>query len=268
MTAVGSTEEGVNDREADLARIAAALEQGASVLRRYAAADVAWTLKDGRDMVTAADHEVDALLRNLLPQPGDGWLSEETPDDAARLGCRRVWVVDPIDGTRGFVARRPQYAVSIALVEDGEPVLGGICNPGAGVTVLGGPGLGVRVEGDPRQPWPEAPAGALRVLASRSEHRRGEWSGWERAGRVAIVPVGSVAYKLAVLAAGHADATWTLQPKHEWDVAAGVALVRAAGGECWLPDGSALRFNQRRPRYAGFAAARAGCAAAVRALLP
>lgn len=249
---------------ADLEHAHAALREAMVVLSRHALGEVTFELKDGHSPVTAADLEVDALLRARLPRPGEGWLSEETEDDAGRLSCERVWVVDPLDGTRSFVAGRKDYSTSIALLSHGEPVLGAIGNPATGVTVLGGTGLGITVTGDPDLPWPE-PRRDLRLLASRSEMKRGEWQPWSE--RCDLLPVGSVAYKLALVAAGHADATWTLSPKHEWDVAAGAALVRAAGGEVWLPRGGHLLWNRSRPRFLSFAAAGPGRRAAVEAML-
>jgi myo-inositol-1(or 4)-monophosphatase len=254
------------DRSEDLAHVAKALAAAAAVLLRYEPHEMEYEMKGGHSPVTAADHEVDALLRETLPRPGDGWLSEETADSEHRLHCRRVWIVDPLDGTRDFLAARPEYSTSIALCEDGVPVLGGVCNPAAGVTVLGGPGLGVQVTGSPKLAWPPAPEAAFKVLGSRSEWQRGEWKRFESAG-LALLPMGSVAYKLALVAAGACDATWTLKPKSEWDVAAGVALVRGAGGEAWRPDGGTVTFNNPRPRFPCFAAATARCAAAIRGLL-
>ncbi len=245
-------------RERDRERIDDALTKAAAVLRRHCERDIGFTMKTGHGPVTAADHEVDALLRGLLPEPGDGWLSEETVDDPARLACRRVWIVDPIDGTRSFIARRPEYSVSIALVEDGEPVLGGICNPATGVTIVGGPGERLCITGTPAMPWAAVPTGGMRVLASRSEVTRGEWRSWQQVGLLQVLPVGSVAYKLALVAAGIADATWTLMPKSEWDVAAGIALVRAAGGEVWSPFDEPMLLNRAHPTFRGFAAAGAG----------
>lgn len=227
-----------------------------ALVRSLTQPDMPFELKDGSSPVTVADREVDALLRAQLPLPGDGWLSEESEDDPGRLQCRRIWIVDPIDGTRSFVAGRKDYAVSIGLVVDGEPVLGAVGGPASGVCVVGGPGLGLSVEGDPQLPWPEAD-GRLRILASRSEAKRGEWQHWQ-AGGCHLLPVGSVAYKLALVAAGFADATWTMNGKHEWDVAGGAALVRAAGGDVWLPRGGRLQWNRRRPRFTSFAAAGPG----------
>jgi myo-inositol-1(or 4)-monophosphatase len=97
------------------------------------------------------------------------------------------------------------------------------------------------------------------VLASRSEVGRGEWRRWD-AGEVVVVAMGSVAYKLARVACGLADATWTLVPKHEWDVAAGVALVRASGGWAVTLNGEEPRFNQPRPWLSGLIATGPGLA--------
>ena len=134
----------------DLERARAGLAAASAILRAHAARGgaVPYELKDGWSPVTAADREVDAALRALLPQAGDGWLSEESDDGEHRFGCRRVWVVDPLDGTRSFVAGRPEYSTSIALVVDGEPVLGAIANPTTGFTIVGALGHGVAVEGD------------------------------------------------------------------------------------------------------------------------
>jgi myo-inositol-1(or 4)-monophosphatase len=256
----------VTARAEDRARIATALRQASEVLRRHAAAPIPFATKPGHGPVTAADHEVDALLRGSLPQSGEGWLSEETADDPARLLCRRIWIVDPIDGTRSFIAGRPEYSISIALVEDGVPVLGGVCNPAAGVTAIGGPGLALEVTGDPDLRLLHS-HDRLRVLVSRSESKLEQWQAWQRDGALQVAAISSVAYKLALVAIGAADATWTIWPKSEWDVAAGIALVRAAGGEVWSPFGDAVRCNQPVPVFRGLVAATAGCVATVRRLV-
>jgi myo-inositol-1(or 4)-monophosphatase len=236
--------------EAELKRIGEALEQAAAVLRGFTAGnpgDIEARFKRGDDPVTEADTQVDALLRRLLPQEGEGWLSEETEDDLSRLDRRRVWVVDPLDGTREFVQGIPEWCVSVGLVEDGEPVAGGICNPATGETVVGARGHGVTLNGVPARVTGRTRLAGARVLASRSEVKRGEWEGY-RPGAFEMQPMGSVAYKLGLVAAGLADATWTLTPKHEWDVAAGVALVLAAGGKVVAGGPGEERFNRRKPK--------------------
>ncbi len=224
---------GIDD---DLARIEAGLDTAVDVLTRLGDRDLATTYKDGDDPVTVADVTVDDALRRSLPLDGDGWLSEETADSRDRLGRSRVWIVDPIDGTREFVEGIPEWTVSIGLVVDGTAVAGGIHNPATGERIVGAVGVGVTYEGA-RCPSRGTSLLDASVCASRSEVRRGEWSRFE--GSVHhIVPTGSVAYKLALVAAGRLDATWTLLPKHEWDLAAGAALVVAAGGWVSLSDGS------------------------------
>jgi len=223
-----------------LRRIGSALEAACSVLTELAARGTEAQYK-GDDPVTVADRAVDGALRKSLLHEGEGWLSEESADDAARLAKSRVWVVDPIDGTREFVAGVPKYCVAVAKVEKGRAVAGGICNPATKEVFLGSVGSGLTYNGQPaRATSANNLAGAL-ALASGSERRRGEWDRFSSAG-FRVQPVGSVAYKLARVAAGFADVTFTLNPKHEWDVAAGVALVQAARRLCLFARRPAARF--------------------------
>jgi myo-inositol-1(or 4)-monophosphatase len=235
-------------QDEDLRRIDEALEAARAVFARFTPGEVEARRKSGDDPVTAADTEVDTLLRRLLPREGEGWLSEETTDDPSRLEKSRVWVVDPLDGTREFVEGIPEWCVSVGLVVDGEPVAGGILNPVTGEKILGARGVGVTLDGQPAQVSGRPGLAGATVLASRSEVKRKEWEGY-REDLFTIRPCGSVAYKLALVAAGLADATWTLVPKHEWDVAAGVALVLAAGGTVWESGPQApVRFNRPQPK--------------------
>jgi myo-inositol-1(or 4)-monophosphatase len=230
----------------DLARIAEALAEARQVLSRFTPGEVEARTKSGDDPVTEADTLVDSVLRRLLPRGDEGWLSEETHDDRSRLGKHRVWVVDPLDGTREFVMGLPEWSVSVGLVEDGVPVAGGICNPARDETFLGARGHGVTLNGQPVQMSPREHLAGAKVLASRSEVKRGQWEIF-RDSPFETVAMGSVAYKLARVAGGLSDATWTLVPKHEWDVAAGVALVLAAGGRILAGSPEEERFNRPEP---------------------
>lgn len=236
-----------------LERIRSALDAAAAILQRYTPGRVAADDKGGGDPVTEADRTVDEALRRLLPRDDEGWLSEETADDRGRLERRRVWVVDPLDGTREFVAGIPEWCVSVACVEDGRAVAGGIHNPATGETVLGAAGRGVTLNGRAARIGDRAGLAGALVLASRSEVKRGEWERF-RDSEFRVQPMGSVAYKLSRVASGQADATWTLVPKHEWDVAAGVALVEAAGGEAYTLDGCPPSFNRPNPKISGLVA--------------
>jgi myo-inositol-1(or 4)-monophosphatase len=192
-------------------------------------------------------------LREALLREGEGWLSEESTDDLTRLDKQRVWVVDPLDGTLEFVAGIPEWCVSIALVEKGQVIAGGVSNPATGETLLGSVASGLTYNGKRTHASALDRLQGAVVLASRSEVKRGDWDAF-RNGPIVIRPTGSVAYKLALVAAGLADATWTLTPKHEWDVAAGVALVKAGGGFVECLDGSAPAFNNPSPRLSGLIA--------------
>jgi len=236
-----------------LERIHAALEAGRDVLNRFTPGAIEAEYKAGHDPVTEADRAVDAILKKCLLRNGEGWLSEETIDDPSRLSKRRVWVVDPLDGTREFVQGIPEFCISIAMVEDGLPIAGGICNPATDELILGSRDTGVTYNGSPAQPSQRRDLHAALVLASRSEVKRGEWKQFESA-EFNVRPIGSVAYKLGLVAAGRADLTFTLVPKHEWDVAGGAALVESAGGWTLKLDHSPLRCNQKDPLISGLLA--------------
>ncbi len=242
----------------DLARIREAIMAAADEIRRFTPGDVEFEIKSERgDPLTAADTAADRVLREMLPTQGEGWLSEETTDDPVRLGCRRVWVVDPIDGTREFIDGIPEWCISVGLVEDGLPVAGGIYNPVTDELVIGSLETGVEYQGRPSSVTGLPDLDGAVILGSRSEIRRGEWDGLDEA-PCEIRPCGSVAFKMALVAAGQVDGTWTLVPKSEWDVAAGTALVRAAGGCVIHADGTEPAFNQPVPRYPNLLAAGTG----------
>ena len=250
-------------RADDLERIGEALRRAADILARFTPGEIAYRVKSKGDPVTEADEAVDAALRSTLPLPGEGWLSEETADDPSRLDCARTWIVDPLDGTKEFVRGIPEWCVSVGLVEGDQPVAGGILVPSRGLTILGSLDTGVTVNGEPARVRELDGLDGITVLASRSEVKRGRWERFSSA-PFAIEPLGSVAYKMGLVAAGLADATWTLVPKNEWDVAGGTALVRAAGGAVWRPDGEPLKFNQPKTLLPGLLATPAGLEQPVR----
>jgi len=226
-----------------LERIHAALEAARAVLKGFTPGAIEAKFKIGDDPITAADRAVDDVLRKMLLRSGEGWLSEETVDDLTRLEKQRVWVVDPLDGTREFVQGIPEFCVSIAMVENGVPVAGGICNPATDELIMGSRDTGVTYNGKGAEPSQRRALHGALVLASRSEVKRGEWKQFE-----------SVAYKLGLVAAGRADLTFTLVPKNEWDVAAGAALVESAGGWVLKLDNSPLCCNQKNPLIPGLLA--------------
>jgi myo-inositol-1(or 4)-monophosphatase len=236
-----------------LQRIEAALNAAHEVFARFTPGAIETEYKIGHDPVTEADRALDAVLRQNLLRDGEGWLSEETADNPSRLDKQRVWIVDPLDGTREFVKGLPEFCVSIGFAENGKPVAGGIYNPATKETFLGALDTGVLYNGLPSQPSQRKNLDGALVLASRSEVKRGEWKQFEN-GPFKLQAMGSVAYKLALVSAGLADITFTLTPKNEWDVVAGAALVRSAGGFVSTLEKTDLTANRRDPLLSGLLA--------------
>lgn len=248
---------------------AAAIEAGRAIMDAFGR-DMVVTQKGPEQPLTASDLEADRILHRLLlgAHPEYGWLSEETADDPARLERRRVWIVDPIDGTRSFIAGRREFGVSVGLAEDGAAVMGVVLNPatdelyagirGAGAWKLDGALARTAIpfidEGDAwrrlrvREGRPEKPM----ILASRTEIRDGEldpFAGW------GLYALGSTTYKLAKLAEGAADVFLSRGPKSEWDLCAAALLVQEAGGVATDLQGRALSYNRPDPQVYGVLAA-------------
>jgi myo-inositol-1(or 4)-monophosphatase len=226
---------------------------GAAIMAYYRASfDVADKSPD--NPVTDADFAADTLLKErlLARLPQAGWLSEETVDSPDRLDKSLVWVVDPLDGTKEFVMGIPEFAVSVALVEEGQPVLGVIYNPAAKELFYAERGGQVYFNGEPAGVSPRTELAGAAIDASRSERKRGEFEPFESL--LTIRTLGSIAYKLARVAAGHCDATWSRGPKNEWDICAGVLLVEAAGGAVVDLDDAGFTFNRPRTLVNGIIA--------------
>jgi myo-inositol-1(or 4)-monophosphatase len=236
-----------------LARIEGALRAATAIANRYVPGTFLVSDNGGRDVITEVDRKVSDILRVHLLEPSEGWLSEEDRDDKVRLDRKIVWVVDPLDGTREFVDGIPEWCISIGLVVDGIAIAGGICNPATDELFLGSLDCGVSYNGRSARVSTRSHLDGAVVLASRQEYKRGEWKCFEQL-PFTVRATGSVAYKLALVAAGRADATWTLSPKHEWDVAAGVALVTAAGGVVGCTENAELQFNRDTVLFPGLAA--------------
>jgi len=237
-----------------LVRIREALEAAGATLEAFVPGAVASSEKSsGRGPVTEADHAVNRVLADMLLRDGEGWLSEESVDDLQRLERTHLWIVDPLDGTLEFISGIPEWCVSIGWIEHGRAVAGGIYNPVTRELFLGSLTTGMTYNGRPVQASGRNHLTGALVLASRSETKRGEWNDFQNAPFV-VRPTGSVAYKLALVAAGLADATWTLSPKNEWDVAAGVALIESAGGFVRNLENSPLTFNRESSLLSGLIA--------------
>jgi myo-inositol-1(or 4)-monophosphatase len=201
---------------------------------------------------TQADLDADRILHEILLRDRSdyGWLSEETVDRPERLQRERVWIVDPIDGTRSYIAGKPEFTVSIALAERGQAVLGVVANPATNEvfwSVVGGGAYkspGERLTVSTRTSLEHAV-----LAASRSELRDGEF---EQLGvKLKFLPVGSTAYKLAKIGSGEADIFLSRGPKSEWDICAGDLIVREAGGRMTDLRGEEARYNREDPYVHG-----------------
>ena len=202
--------------------------------------------------VTRADREADELLRQRLNGLlRAGWLSEETADDGSRLSEERLWVVDPLDGTREFIKGIAEFSIAVALVEHGEPVLGVVHNPASGDMFWAGRGMGAFRNGAPI-----AVKEGASLLTSRSELARGEFEAFAEDWK--LIPVGSIQLKLALVAAAEGALTLSRGPKHEWDVCAGALIVSEAGGSVSDVYGGPLGFNQPFPKVKGILAGAPG----------
>ena len=221
----------------------AAIEAGGVILNYYKA-DYEIRDKGYHNPVTTADHAADAYLKDILmkARPEYGWLSEETVDSPDRLSKDRVWVVDPLDGTKEFIEGVPNFVVSVALVEKGEPIVGVLYNPVTKETFTAAKGEGAFLNGEPIICSTKENLVDMVILNSRSETRRGLWKPFDGTFGE-LKEVGSVAYKLGLTAAGKADIFASLRPKNEWDICAGNCIINEAGGKLIDLDGNPRQYN-------------------------
>jgi myo-inositol-1(or 4)-monophosphatase len=232
---------------------AAVRQAGALALGTFRAPLKTWTKGKGSP-VSEADIAVDALLRQRLTEaePTFGWLSEESVDDHSRLSARCVWIVDPIDGTRAYVAGQPDWTISGALVEDGRPILGAVFAPVGNEMFLAVAGEGATCNGIPiKVSKGDALAGA-RVAGPkyRLERLAQHWPEI-----VAMPRIHSLALRMARVAQGQIDIAFANGDGRDWDLAAADLLVHEAGGELTTMAGGTLTYNRANPVHGALLAA-------------
>ncbi|HMR31899.1 MAG TPA: 3'(2'),5'-bisphosphate nucleotidase CysQ [Geminicoccaceae bacterium] len=234
--------------------LAAVRAAGDVALGFFRGAHRRWEKGPGQ-IVTEADIAVDGLLRRSLGEllPDAGWLSEETVDDGSRLARRRAWVVDPIDGTRSFAAGKPEFTVCVALVEDGAPVLGLVLNPATGELFRAVRGGGAFLDdASIHARDPAGLAGARIGISSTERHRDALAAALPGAEPIAI---GSLAYKLVLIAAGRLDGYVSRRRAHDWDIAAAELVMAEAGAVLTDAAGSAISYGRAEPWRQGLIAA-------------
>jgi len=189
---------------------------------------------DGKALGKAGDQTANQFLVHALlaQRPDDGLLSEEEKDNPARLGKERVWIVDPVDGTREYGEERTDWAVHVGMVVNGAPVLGAV----------GLPGLGVVLRSDQPSPVPPAPE-TLRMVVSRTRPAKEATEVADRLG-AELVPMGSAGAKAMAIVRGEADIYLHSGGQYEWDSCAPAAVALGHGLHCSRIDGSPLVYNQ------------------------
>ena len=204
--------------------------------------------KEGGTPVTNADLRVDQLLRERLgaARPDYGWLSEETADDAARLKQRRLFVVDPIDGTAAYMKGRPWWSVSIAVVEDGRPIAGVVHAPSLDETYLAERGKGATLNGRPIRSSDVADIEDCAMLGDAAMFLDPRWPrAWPS---MKVETRNSIAYRMCLVASGAFDAAIALSAKNEWDLAAADLICGEAGALATDHLGRAFLYNDPNPR--------------------
>lgn len=255
--------------EADLDLLrAAALTAGEMANSYFGRTPQSWDKPGNAGPVTEADMKIDHALRESLcaARPDYGWLSEETEDDPARLTRERVFIVDPIDGTRAFIAGAPDWGHSLAIAERGEIIAAAVYMPQREALFLARRGAGARCNGTPLS-GPRTPLGEANVLARKSDLNPENWAPGA-APRLRPAHRSSLAYRLCLVAQGRFDGMFTLRPTWEWDVAAGCLILAEAGGCVTDLAGIPPRFNQPAPRLSGLLTGSAALCADLRARLP
>ena len=241
-------------QEADLKLLLEAGEAAGEIAKRYFKADPeTWDKGGGQGPVTEADLEIDRMLKAelLAVRPDYGWLSEESEDTTARLDAERVFIVDPIDGTRAFINGEKSFSHALAVVERGEVVAAVVHVPMLERSYAASLGGGAQCNGEAILVSQRADMNGATVLTRKPDLKPEHW----------LKPHGmkhnfrpSLAYRLCLVAEGRFDAMLTLRPAWEWDVAAGDLIIREAGGRVKTTAGAPTRYNNPHPQVAGMVA--------------
>lgn len=232
----------------------AALACGKIALKHFRHKPKVWDKGDGQGPVTEADLAIDRMLheRLLAARPGYGWLSEESADEPSRLGAGRVFILDPIDGTRAFIAGEKSWSHSLAIAEAGRVIAGVVHLPALERTYAATIGGGATLNGRPLAVSARDEIEGATLLASAAQLDPAHWAGKVPKMERHFRP--SLAYRLCLVAEGRFDAMLTFRDTWEWDVAAGNLIATEAGARVTSADGRPLTYNAARPLLPGIIA--------------
>lgn len=253
------------DYQADQALLEAAARAAGKIALGFVGGPNAVEEKpDGHGPVSEADRAVNAYLHGHLrmARPGYGWLSEESEDDPDRLAAARVFIIDPIDGTRAFLAGQPAWAVSVAVAEAGQIIAGAVCLPALDTLYGAVAGGGAHRDGAPIRATTTADADHATVLTNAAGLEAVHWRGPPPPLVRHFRP--SLAYRLCLVAEGRFDAALSFRDTWEWDLAAGSLIAQEAGAAVTTATGEALTYNRPQPLLPGFLAAGPALHAALR----
>lgn len=233
----------------------AALRAGDIAVKHWRQSPQTWNKPGHQGPVTEADIAIDTMLRETLcaARPDYGWLSEETEDDATRLTSKRVFIVDPLDGTRAFIDGDRAFAHVLSVVEDGQPIAAVVFLPLLDRMFTATRGGGAALNGDPIRPSQQTEVRGARVLAARPAMQPRFWKGPVPELELHMRP--SLAYRQCLVAQGRFDAMLTLRDSWDWDLAAGALILTEAGARVTDRHGAALSFNTPQPHSTGILAA-------------
>jgi myo-inositol-1(or 4)-monophosphatase len=239
-------------------------EAGALALESFGKSPRQWP-KGQSSVVCEADILVDRFLRERLggAAPEYGWLSEETEDSPARRDAEHVWIVDPIDGTRSYLAGKSDWVISAALSRRGRPIVGAIFAPVIGELFVASAGEGATRNGIPMMANSATHFEGARVAGPK---RRIDWLAGIHPAVMAMPRIGSLALRLARVADGELDIVFAGPNSHDWDLAAADLLVHEAGGVMTALSGQSLTYNCAEPVHGALLAAGRARHAAVVAL--
>lgn len=244
-----------HDIEADRVLLDTAITQAGAIAMRFFRSQLKVWYKGPNDPVSEADIAINDYLKTQLlgQRPSYGWLSEESHDDGSRLSCHRIWIIDPIDGTRAFLQGIPEFTISVALVENSRPIISAIFNPAQRELFTACRGCGAWLDGNRLRVSNKSDLVGAKLLTS---HQRIAQAHVPKAfANVSIKSLGSIAYRLALTAAGRYDGVISLSGANDWDLAGADLLVNEANGCITTASGHRYYYNGSDPWHLSVIAA-------------